>query len=167
MSDKSSIIKETQKYLARGQIDKAIAEWEKLIKEYPDGNTYNTLGDLYLKKGDKQNAIDSFHKAANFFRHEGFSLKALALYKKILNINPSDPDSLFSLGELNEAKGLITDAMKFYLAAADNLSKEGKKEKLLEIYEKILALSPSNIPHRSNIAEIYSNEGNVLEAAKQ
>ena len=167
MSDKSSIIKETQKYLARGQIDKAIAEWEKLIKEYPDGNNYNTLGDLYLKKDDKQNAIDSFHKAANFFRHEGFSLKALALYKKILNINPSDPDSLFSLGELNEEKGLTTDAIKYYLATADSLSKEGKKEKLLDIYDKVLTLSPANIPLRNKVAEIYSKEGLMSEATKQ
>jgi tetratricopeptide (TPR) repeat protein len=167
MSDKSSIIKETQKYLARGQIDKAIAEWEKLIKEYPDGNNYNTLGDLYLKKDDKQNAIDSFHKAANFFRHEGFSLKALALYKKILNINPSDPDSLFSLGELNEEKGLTTDAIKYYLATADSLSKEGKKEKLLDIYDKVLTLSPANIPLRNKVAEIYAKEGLMSEATKQ
>lgn len=167
MSDKSSIIKETQKYLARGQIDKAIAEWEKLIKEYPDGNNYNTLGDLYLKKGDTQNAIDSFHKAAKFFRHEGFSLKALALYKKILNINPSDPDSLYSLGELNEEKGLTTDATRYYLAAADSLSKEGKKERLLEIYDKILALSPANIPFRNKVAEIYAKEGLMSEASKQ
>lgn len=167
MSDKSAIIKEAQKYLARGQIDKAIAEWEKLVKEYPDGTTYNTIGDLYLKKGDKTNAIDSFHKAANFFRHEGFSLKALALYKKILNINPTESEALFSLGELNEEKGLITDAIKYYLTTADTLSKEGKKEKLFEIYDKILTLSPANIPLRNKVAEIYSKEGLMSEAAKQ
>ncbi len=167
MSDKSAIIKEAQKYLARGQIDKAIAEWEKLVKEYPDGTTYNTIGDMYLKKGDKTNAIDSFHKAANFFRHKGFSLKALALYKKILNINPTESEALFSLGELNEEKGLITDAIKYYLTTADTLSKEGKKEKLLEIYDKILTLSPANIPLRNKVAEIYSKEGLMSEAAKQ
>lgn len=167
MSDKASIIKEAQKYLARGQVDKAISEWEKLIKESPDGNTYNIIGDLYLKKGDKTEAIDSFHKAADFFRQEGFSLKALALYKKILNLNPGDARSLLALGELNESKGLTTDAIRFYLAAADTLSKEGNKEKLLEIYEKILALSPSNIPLRNKVAEIYLKEGLISEAVKQ
>jgi tetratricopeptide (TPR) repeat protein len=167
MSDKASIIKEAQKYLAHGQVDKAISEWEKLIKESPDGNTYNIVGDLYLRKGDKAEAIDSFHKAADFFRQEGFSLKALALYKKILNINPGDAISLLALGELNESKGLTTDAIRFYLAAADTLSKEGNKEKLLEIYEKILALSPSNIPLRSKVAEIYLKEGLISEAVKQ
>jgi tetratricopeptide (TPR) repeat protein len=167
MSDKASIIKEAQKYLARGQVDKAISEWEKLIKESPDGNTYNIIGDLYLKKGDRTEAIDLFHKAADFFRREGFSLKALALYKKILNVNPGDARSLFALGELNESKGLATDAIKFYLAAADTLSKEGNKQKLLEIYEKILALSPSNIPLRNKVAETYLKESLISEAAKQ
>ncbi len=167
MSDKSTIIKEAKKYLARGQIDKAIFEWEKLIKDYPDAATFNTLGDLYVKKGDKANAVTSFHKAANLFRHEGFSLKALALYKKILNIKPSDAESLLSLGELNEEKGLTTDAIKYYLATADTLSKEGNKEKLLEIYEKILTLSPSNIPLRTKVAEIYAKEGLATESSKQ
>lgn len=167
MSDKSSIIKEAQRYLARGQIDKAITEWEKLIKEYPDGNSYNTVGDLYLKKGDKNNAVDSFHKAANLFLHEGFSLKALAIYKKILNVNPTDPDALFSLGELSEEKGLTTDAMKYYLAAAESLSKEGKKEKLIGVYDKVFSISPTNIPLRNKVAEIYANEGLSSEAVKQ
>jgi tetratricopeptide (TPR) repeat protein len=167
MSDKSAIIKEAQKYLARGQMDKAIAEWEKLIKESPDGNTYNTIGDLYLKKGDKTNAIDSYHKAAACFRDEGFALKALALYKKVLNLNQADAVSLLALGELNEGKGLVTDAIKFYLAAADSFTKEGKKEKILEIYDKILNLSPGNIPLRNKVIEIYLKENLTQEAAKQ
>jgi len=167
MADKTSIVKEAQKYLARGQIDKAIAEWEKLTKEYPDGTTFNTIGDLYLKKGSKTNAIDSYHHAADFFKQEGFALKALALYKKILNINAEDEGALLALGELNEAKGLITDAIKFYLAAADSLSKKGDRGKLLVIYEKILALSPSNIPLRIKVAETYLQNGLMSEANRQ
>lgn len=167
MSDKSTIIKEAKKYLGRGQIDKAIAEWEKLVKDFPDATTFNTLGDLYLKSGNKTNAVSSFHKAANLFRHEGFSLKALALYKKILNIKPADSDSLLSLGELNEEKGLTTDAIKYYLATADSLSKEGKKDKLLTIYEKILKISPSNVPLRTKVAEIYAKEGLSSESSQQ
>ncbi|MFZ3122249.1 MAG: tetratricopeptide repeat protein [Thermodesulfovibrionales bacterium] len=167
MSDKTAIIREAQKFLARGQIDKAIAEWEKLIKESPDANTYNTVGDLYLKKGDKTPAIESFHKAARFFRDEGFSLKALALYKKILNIDTSNTSALYALGELSEEKGLATDAIKYYLASADILSKEGKKDELLKAYDKILSLSPSNIPLRNKVAEIFKKEGLQIEAAKE
>ncbi|TAL24852.1 MAG: tetratricopeptide repeat protein [Nitrospirae bacterium] len=167
MADKAAIIKEAQKYLARGQIDKAIAEWEKLAKESPDANTFNTIGDLYFKKGDKVPAIDFFHKAAHFFRDEGFSLKALALYKKILNTDPSNTDAMNALGELSEEKGLATDAIKYYLASADILSREGKKDALLKTYDRILNLSPSNISLRNKIAELFIKEGLQIEAAKE
>ncbi len=167
MADKTAIIREAQKYLARGQLDKAIAEWDKLIKESPDGNTYNTVGDLYLRKGDRKSAIESYHRAAGYFRKEGFSLKALALYKKVLNISQADADALYALGELSEEKGLTTDATKYYLAAADSLSKEGKKDRLLDIYQKILSLSPSNVPLRNKVAEIFLKEGLKSDAAKE
>ncbi|MEW6110182.1 MAG: tetratricopeptide repeat protein [Nitrospirota bacterium] len=167
MADKTSIMKEAQKYLAKGQIDKAISEFEKIVNDSPDGNAYNTIGDLYLKKGDKKNAIDSYHKAANFFRHEGFSLKALALYKKVLNINPSEIEALHSLGDLSEEKGLTTDAIKYYLASADSMVKAGKKDRVLDVYEKILSLSPSNIPLRNKVAEIFLKEGLKSDATKE
>jgi len=168
MVEKSEIIKEAQKYLAKGQIDKAIAEWERLVKEgTSDGAVYNTIGDLYLKKGDKKHSVEAYHKASQIFREGGFSLKALALYKKILNINPTDGDALFALGELNEEKHIVTDAIKYYLAASDIFSKENKKEKLLASYEKILGLAPNNIPLRVKISEMFSKEGFALEAARE
>lgn len=167
MPNKATLIKEAQQYLAKGHVDKAIETWEKLIKESPDGNTYNALGDLYLKKGDKKNSLDAFHKAATFFMNEGFSLKALGLFKKILNINPSNPEALFALGQINEERGLKIDAIKYYLSAADSLTKEGQKQKLFEIYERIITISPSNIPFRVKVAEIYIKEGLLPEAARE
>ena len=164
MVDKSLIIKEAQRYLSRGQIDKAIEEWEKLIKDYPDGNVYNTIGDLYLKKGDKKAAIDYYHRAASFFRSEGFSLKALALYKKIINLNISDSSSLIALGELSEEKGLATDATKYYLAATDALLKENKKNEIVDIYKRIIALSPTNITLRDKVAGLFLKEGLTHDA---
>lgn len=167
MLDKNVIVKEAQKYLARGQIDKAIVEWEKLVKEAPDGNIYNTIGDLYLKKGDKKEAVEFFHKSATFFREGGFSLKALALYKKVININPSDADAYTALGELSEEKGLATDAIKYYLTSADILMKESSKEKFLHIYERILSLAPSNIPLREKVAGLFLKEGLTSDAMRE
>jgi tetratricopeptide (TPR) repeat protein len=167
MTDKSLIVKEAQKYLARGQVDKAIAEWEKLVREAPDGNVYNTIGDLYLKKGSKKPAVDFFHKAATFFREGGFSLKALALYKKVINIDPADAGAYTALGELSEEKGLATDAIKYYLTVADILAKETSKERFLSIYERILALAPSNIPLRDKVAGLFLKEGLTTHAVRE
>ena len=165
--DKAAVLKEVQKHLAKGAVDKAISELEKLVKEIPDGNTFNMMGDLHLKKGSQKSAIEFYQKAANYFRHEGFFQKAQALYKKILNLNAADTGALYAFGELSEEKGLVTDAIKYYLATADILSKEGKKDRILGIYEKILSLSPSNVPLRIKVAEIFIREGLVSDAARE
>lgn len=167
MPDKSAIIKETQKYLAKGLIDKAIAEWEKFIKEAPDSNTYNTIGDLYLKKGDKKSAGEYFHKAARYFKKEGFSQKAFAVYKKIISIDHTDVNAFSILAELSEGKGLVTDAIKYYLNAADILSQTADKSRLISTYEKVLSLAPFNIIMRDKIAGIFLKEGLTEYAVRE
>jgi tetratricopeptide (TPR) repeat protein len=167
MIDKSSILKAAQKHLSKGNIDKAIAEYEKIAGAYPDGNSFNLIGDLYLKKGDKKTAAEIYHKAAKHYMDEGFTLKAIAIFKKILNVSPSDSTALISLGELSEEKAVTTDAIKYYLAAADILSKENKKDELINVYSRILNLAPKNINLRAKIAELFSKEAFVREAAKE
>lgn len=167
MIDKASVIKTAQKYLSKGQIDKAIAEWQKLANAFRDGNSYNFLGDLYLKKNDKSSAIVEYHKAAKVYIHEGFSLKALAIFKKVLNLDPKDTQALIALGELNEEKNIFTDAIKYYLAAADTLSKKNRRNELLEVYTRILNLAPKNVQLKTKVAELFSKEGFVAEAASE
>ena len=167
MLDKTAILKEAQKYLSKGAVDKAISELEKLVKESPDGNTYNMIGDIYLRKGTQKSAIEYYSKAAFFFRQEGFSQKAQALYKKVLNINPADTDALIAFGEICEEKGMLAEAIKYYLAVADLLAKEGRKDRILDVYAKILSLSPANIPLRVKVADIYIKEGLKSDAARE
>jgi tetratricopeptide (TPR) repeat protein len=165
--DKAAAIKNAQKFLAKGQIDKAIAEWEKISQAYPEGNTFNYIGDLYLKKGNNEGALETYHRAAKIYMEEGFSLKALAIYKKILNVNPSNTGALIALGGLSEEKSITTDAIKYYLSAADVLSKENKKGELLAVYAKITNLAPNNANLRVKIADMFSKQGFIQEAAKE
>ena len=167
MADKSRVFKEVQKQLSRGNIDGAIQLWLDYVKDRPDATVYNTIGDLYYKKRDIKNAIDNFNKAAAIFNNEGFSTKALALHKKILNIEPHYAPSLVFIGELNEQKGLKTEAIRYYLAAVDAYAKSGQKEELKELCNRIFSLSPENIPLRVKIAEYLKKEGYTEEAAEE
>lgn len=167
MIDKVAIIKAAQKFLEKGQIDKAIIEWEKLVKESPDVNVYNTIGDLYLRKNQKREAIEAFSKAAHIFREDGFYLKAIGLYKKILNISPLETDALIALAELNAEKGLIGNANQNLLMVAEKLIKEGAPERASELYKKILKLNPSNIDLAVKMAELYRKSGLKKEAIRE
>ena len=154
MIDKSAITKAAQKHIAKGEIYKAIEEWEKLLTEHKDGNVYNTIGDLYLKKGSISKATDAFTNAASIFREEGFHLKAMGLYRKILNISPSDTGALIALAELNAEKGLIGNANESFLIAAEKCIKKGSAAKAIEHYKKILKLAPSNTVLQVKMAEL-------------
>jgi tetratricopeptide (TPR) repeat protein len=167
MLDKASIIKAAQNFAAKGQVDKAIAQWEMLLKDNPDGNTYNSVGDLYLKKKSKQNAVDAFTRAATIFREEGFYLKAIAIYKKIIHVSPIDVSSRIALAELNAEKGLIGNANEHYAVAADIYIKEGATEKALGIYEEMLKLAPASINLKIKIAELYHKIGLKEEVVKE
>src|SRR3990172_6555302 len=100
--DKNTVTKDAQKYVAKGQYDKAIAEWKKLLKESPnDPNIYNTIGDLCLKKNTKPEAVDAYKRAADLLAEDGFTSKAIALYKKVLNIDATRIDVHLALGDMN------------------------------------------------------------------
>lgn len=159
MKDKAAIIEAAQKFAAKGQIDKSIAELEKLLKEGRDVNIYNAIGDLYLKKGAQKEAVEFFTKAANSYKEDGFALKAVALYKKILNILPADPEALISLATLNAEKGITADAIENFIKAAEIYYRNGKPEKTLDLYEKVLQLSPSDVNMQLRIIELYLSMG--------
>jgi tetratricopeptide (TPR) repeat protein len=165
--DKSTVAKTAQKYLSKGQIDLAIVEWEKFLSEKKDGNVYNLVGDLYLKRNDRKGAIESFKKAAEIFRDDGFTLKAIALYKKILNISPKEVNVILELAELNREKGLTVDAIENMIQAADIYSSEGKTEKAIETYQKALEIAPQRVNLKTKIIELYLKTGLYGEAVKQ
>ncbi|MCA1838428.1 MAG: hypothetical protein LC674_06665, partial [Actinobacteria bacterium] len=75
--DKASILKNAQAYTTKGQYDKAIAEWTKLLLgTAADGAVFNTIGDLHLKRNSPTEAIEAYSQAATGFKTGGDPLKA-------------------------------------------------------------------------------------------
>lgn len=160
MADKAKILQNAQRYMSKGQLDKAIEEWQKLISESPnDGNIYNTIGDLLLKKNDLPKAVEAYLKGAEVFHAAGFSLKTIAIYKKLIKQVPQRLDILIKLGDLNAERGLTGNAIEDYLTAAKQYSQEGNVEEALEIYRKIADLDPSNTAIRMKLADLCLKEG--------
>jgi len=164
--DKNSVMSEARKFVAKGQYDKAIAEWQKLLRESPnDANIYNTIGDLCLKKNSRNEAVDSYKLAADILAGDGFTSKAIALYKKILNIDSTRIDAHLALGDMNAQKGLIGNAVENYKYAADYYTRNNRSAEALGIYQKMADLNPSNTAFRIKLADMYAREGMAAEAA--
>ncbi|UCD35701.1 MAG: tetratricopeptide repeat protein [Nitrospiraceae bacterium] len=167
MKDKNSIVSAAQKFAAKGQIDKAISEWEKLLADRVDGNVQNTIGDLHLRKGAEEDAKKAFSKAAELFRKDGFYPKAIAIYKKILNIDPADVDAIIAMAKLNADRGLTGNAVDYYYRAAEIYHKDGATEKATLLAEKMIQLSPTDVSTRSKIAYLYFRLGLRERAAAE
>jgi tetratricopeptide (TPR) repeat protein len=159
MKDKSAIIQDAQKFTAKGQLDKAISEWKKLIVDGKDGNVHNTIGDLHFKKGAETESIDSYTKAAEIFKKDGFFPKATALYKKILHIVPNNVNALISLAKLDAERGLTGSSVENYLKAAEVFKRDGNTEKTMQVVEKIFELSPADVNIKLKVADLYVRSG--------
>ncbi|RJQ49424.1 MAG: hypothetical protein C4538_02130 [Nitrospiraceae bacterium] len=164
-SNINSLQEAAQQFTAKGDYDNAIAAWKKIISVREDANFYNTIGDLYIKKGSQNEALEFFTLAADKFKADGFHQKAMAIYKKLLNIVPFDVHALASLGELHADKGLVSNSVMYYLKAAEKLSMDGDIDKSIDIYEKILLLTPSDISVKTKIAELWLSRGLSVKAA--
>ncbi|MEW6681523.1 MAG: tetratricopeptide repeat protein [Nitrospirota bacterium] len=167
-SDKNSIILNAQRLTAKGEIDKAIEAWKTLIAETPnDGNIYNTVGDLYLKKNAKAQAIEAFLKAGTTFQDAGFALKTIAVYKKIIKLDPTRMDVVLKLADVNAERGIVGNAVEDYLKVARHQLKEGRVKSAIEVYRKIAALDQSNPTIGLKLAELCHKEGMLDEAREE
>ena len=166
MIDKNTITNAAQKFASRGQIYEAIAEWKKLLTVNQDGNVYNTIGDLYLKKREQQKAVEAFEKAANIYREDGFYPKAIALFKKILNIAPEEVSALIALAQLNAERGFTNQAVNELEMVAGIFIKRNNLKKALEVFERILRLTPQDTGIKIKIAELAQQAGMTAKACQ-
>jgi pilus assembly protein FimV len=164
--DKNTISKEAQKFVVKGQYDKAIAEWKKLLKVTPDDSSiYNTIGDLCLKKNAKVGAVEAYHKAADLLAADGFASKAIALYKKVLNIDINQIEVHLALGDMNVEKGLIGNALENYKYVADHYTHNKETARALTIYQKMADLNATNVAFRVRLGDMYAKEAMNEDAA--
>jgi tetratricopeptide (TPR) repeat protein len=164
-SQKSVIIENAQQFAAKGKIDKAIAEWKKLIAETPqDGNIYNNISDLYLRNNDKASAIDAALKAAGVYREAGFELKGIAVLKKILKIDPNRIDVYEMLADINADRGLTGNAVDGYQQTAKLYMKNGNFKGAISVYNKLNRFAPEDSEIPIAVARLYQKQERYREA---
>ena len=153
--DKSAVQGNAQKYAAQGKIAEAITEWKKLADLSPnDGAPYNAIGDLHLKKNASTEAIEAYFKAATAFRSGGVALKAIAVFKKILKIDPNQFIAYRCLADLNAERGLTSNAVADYLALSKLYLKASKAKEALETFRLVVKHDPANLDAMRQIADV-------------
>ena len=157
-----------RKFVDKGQIDKAVKEYLRIVKEDPkDVRVWLKIGDLYAKQGSKQDASETYLKVARFYEDQGFAEKAVAVYKQVLKLDPRLVDVNLKLADLYRAAGKQAEAMQYFEAVAGHFHREGNTKEALATVRKVVELDPENIATRIKLAELYSKESMVPEAVAE
>jgi pilus assembly protein FimV len=164
--NKDKVRANADKFVQQGKLQNAIAEYDKILKTDPkDLTILNTVGDLYSRLGQTDQAIHCFKKVGDTYAADGFVPKAIAMYKKLTKLSPTSYDCVQKLGELYTQQGLYNDARAQFLLAAEGLMRGGQSEEAASILKRLLEVDPDNAGVQTKLADIYLKQGK-RDAAK-
>ena len=157
MSKKDKLLASAQKNLLKGQVGKAIKEYEEIVKSDPgDVRNRQKLGELYSRLGMTAEALDTYELVARYYSDNGFYLKSIAVFKQMQKVDPTQSKFYYRLGELNEKQGLLGNALAEYRLLLKLLQKEGETEKGINVLEKMIDLDPNNLRLRLELVEMFA-----------
>src|SRR5438105_3249846 len=162
--DKNKVIESASKLIAKGQLEKAVKEYQRVLEVDPDDvRVLQKLAELYQKMKRPAEAADCFEKVARTYATQGFYLKAVALYKQVLKVVERIEVNV-RLAELYQQLGLTGDAAKEWHTVASHYEKTGDSKASLDTLKKLVDLDPDNVASRIRLGEQYARQENVAEA---
>lgn len=154
-----------QKYLQKGQYDKALREYEHLLQEDPnDFPALLKVGDLQYKMNQPEAAIKTYFGIAAQYAAGGFWLKAIAVYKQILSIEPHHIEASKNLAETYVRLGLVSDAQNQYRTLCYFFEAKGQWAECIDAAEHLLKLDENQVINRAKLAEMQARGGKNAEA---
>ncbi|MHB8845953.1 MAG: cyclic nucleotide-binding domain-containing protein [Nitrospirota bacterium] len=105
-SEKAQLTENIQKYIQKSDWKNAIAELEKLFAMDNDPQVKVRMGDIRQKMNQKPQAVNEYMKAAEIFADKGFVVKALAMYKLVLRVDPGHTKALDQMASLHSNKSV-------------------------------------------------------------
>ncbi|OGP82716.1 MAG: hypothetical protein A2Y95_03560 [Deltaproteobacteria bacterium RBG_13_65_10] len=158
--DKHKLIQDAQKFLAKGQLDRALKKYEQILLTHPNNASVRLkVGEVYERLRETKRAITEYRCVASAFASEGFYLKSIAVLTRVVALDPEMVEVHLELAELNQRLGRLAEAVRRYQLAANIDERRGEKRQSIDILKKIADLNPHNRERKLQIAELYYKEG--------
>jgi pilus assembly protein FimV len=166
VGDKDRIFELAQKITQTKGLKKSIKEYQRLLDKDPsDIKTRIKLGDLYLRRGSLDKAIKEYFKIGEHYIGEELDLKAIAMFKKILVLNPGMIDSYYKLADLYYRRGLFGEAKLQYHRVLEIDPKDKKARDGLKMIETKEA--KAKVPEKKIVEESTREKDPVWNAILQ
>ena len=162
------LLASADKLVARGKLDVALKEYLRILEENPnDFLVLNKVGDVYVQLNRPGDSIAFFRRIAEHYARDGFFLKAIAIYKKINKLDPSQLDVYAALADLYHKQGLLPDARAQYQTLADFYLKQNQSAKAIEVVQRMASIDPGDIKIAVRLADLLTGAGRADEALMQ
>jgi len=165
--NKNKALESALKFLNQGKVAQAIGEYQQILRQdSKDQATLMTVGDLFARQGDMTQAIEYFERLAQVYLNDGFNSKAIAIYKKIAKLAPTELAPLERLADLYVQQGVLSEARPLFLQIAEAHLKANHAPKAVDVLHRLLDVEPENPRVQMRLAELYNMMGQKKEAAQ-
>jgi tetratricopeptide (TPR) repeat protein len=165
--NRAATLRNAEQLLRQAQLDGAIAEYVKIVEEFPrDWTTANTLGDAYVRAGQIDKAIEQFVRIADGLSDEGFLPKAAALYKKTIRLKPDLEPVLWKAAEIAATQGILADARAHLKAIEGRRTQAGDEAGAVRARIRMDTLDRANYSARRAAAAARATLGDVSDAVR-
>lgn len=163
--DKTKVAQNAQKYIQKGQFDKAIKEYQLLVEADPkDIRSLLKIAELHGKLNQKDQAVAAFRKVADQYTKSGFYTKAVAVLRQAIDADPKQAELYQGLAELYQKLGLLKDALIQLGTLAKIYQDEGKHDRALAILDRMREIDPEDPSVLARYGEALFNAGQKEKA---
>lgn len=155
----------------RGQLTEAVVLYREFLEEAgsddADVGLWNRVGDLHLKLGETDRAVDAYERSVTAYADAGLFNNAIALCRKILRLVPGRISVYLRLGQISAGAGFLADARQNFLEYAERMRRMGKPDAAFEALKEFADLSPDDTEVRRLLADQLLAHGHREEAVEQ
>jgi tetratricopeptide (TPR) repeat protein len=128
-------------YGNQGFAQKAIAVYNKISKLEPHSiEVMQKLAELYKQKGSPREARTHYIKVAEHFQNTGLKIEALAMWKEIAQLDPTNTEVFLHLAESYLAEGETDEALAAFTEAGARLANKGDHQSAIASFAKAMKI---------------------------
>ncbi|MFY9607305.1 MAG: tetratricopeptide repeat protein [Blastocatellia bacterium] len=151
--NKTEALRQAQQFLDSGRVSAAIRLYKEIVDaDASDLSLISLLGELYVKAGRIQEAVEHFLRIAENYLQTGSAISATHVLKKVLRLDPTTARALMHLGELCVNEGRINDAHGFFIEAGAAFWHKGNTSAAIKMNERALAITPDSRQAKTALA---------------
>ena len=161
------IKRRAQRCIQNGDLDGALAEYEKLVG-FEDSDPYNfvLLADLLFKKGEQTEAAERYLSAVGAYEKASLYKNAIAVCKKMTRLSLSPAKVLHALANLHALDGLSGEAALYYVQYAEHMVRTSAPAEAAHALRKAFDVCQDNIKVLEQLSEAWVLAGDQHQAAQ-